>query len=185
MVFPRFFGARSGAAAGHRLYVTLVEQARRPDFYRHLGVPDTVDGRFEMIALHVFLVLYRLKGETDAATRDLARTLSEAMFDDMDRSLREMGAGDLGVGRRVQAMAEGFYGRVAAYDAGLAVADSATLGDALRRNVYGSLRAAGPEAPQIAGLATYVFAAVAALGACSVAQLAAADPAWPPISPAG
>ncbi len=83
------------------LYDIIVAQSRMPGFYLHCGVPDTVDGRFDMIALHAFIVLRRLKDRR----RDTAQELLEAMFDDMDRSLREMGAGDLGVGRRVKTMA--------------------------------------------------------------------------------
>src|SRR5258708_13546969 len=91
----------------------------------------------------MFAILYRLKAETGAA--GLSQDLFDTMFADMDRSLREMGVGDLGVGRRVRAMAEALYGRMAAYEAGLA-ADDATLSAALRRDLYGSLRAGAPAA---------------------------------------
>jgi cytochrome b pre-mRNA-processing protein 3 len=96
-----------------KLYLAAVKQARRPEFYRRCGVPDTATGRFEMIALHVFLLLYRLKGETDEGAA-LAQGLFDAMFADMDRNLREMGTGDLSVGGKIRRLAEGFYGRVAA-----------------------------------------------------------------------
>ena len=81
-------------------------QARQPGFYRDCGVPDSVDGRFELIALHTFLVLHRLKADaTD--TEALGQALFDVMFQDMDQSLRELGAGDLGVGPRVKRMAQG------------------------------------------------------------------------------
>ena len=127
------------------LYAALVAQARRPEFYRACGVPDTLDGRFELIALHAFLILRRLKQEHDR-TAGLAQNLFDTFFLDMDRSLRELGVGDLGVGRRVRAMAEGLYGRIAAYEAGLA--DGAEeLAAALERNLFGTI-AASPRSVQ-------------------------------------
>jgi cytochrome b pre-mRNA-processing protein 3 len=150
--------------------MTLVEQARRPPFYATLGVPDTVDGRFEMIALHMFLVLHRLKNESVAD--GFSQALFDTMFADMDRSLREMGVSDLSVGRHVKAMAQGLYGRMAAYEAGLAGSDDAALADALRRNVYGTL-VTPPDAGPLAG---YIRANVAALGAQRLDELLAGRP---------
>ena len=118
----------------HDLYDSVVRQARRPEFYLNCDVPDSVDGRFDMIALHAFLVLRRLKRDHER-TADLAQIFFDTMFDDMENNLREMGAGDLGVSRRVKAMAKAFYGRIAAYEAGLAGGDD-ILADALLRNLY-------------------------------------------------
>ena len=87
-----------------------------------------------MITLHAFLVLHRLKGE-DEKGAPLAQMFFDLMFADMDRNLREMGAGDLGVGRRVKTMVSAFYGRVAAYENGLS-GDDTGLADSLRRNLY-------------------------------------------------
>ena len=123
--------------AAQSLYREIVRQARRPEFYLVGGVPDTVDGRFELIALHSYLVLNRLKHDHPRGAA-LGQALHDVFFADMDRSLREMGAGDLGVGKKVKRMAQGFYGRIAAYDAGL-TGDDAVLTDALRRNLYGTL----------------------------------------------
>ena len=120
------------------LYAGIVAQARRPEFFTTLWVPDSLDGRFETLALHAFLVLSRLKAERTLTARDLAQALFDALFADMDRSLREMGASDLGVGRRVKAMAQGLYGRMQAYDHGLREGD-AILEAALRRNLYGTV----------------------------------------------
>jgi cytochrome b pre-mRNA-processing protein 3 len=108
-----------------------VAAARHPVFYRDWQVPDTVDGRFDMIGLHTFLVLDRLKGAEDA----FRQALVDELFRDMDRSLREMGAGDLSVGKKVRKMAEVFYGRVAAYDQSIAVGGP-ELEAAIARNVY-------------------------------------------------
>ena len=136
MMLERWRRRRSENEVAARLYERLVEQARRPGFFRDLQIPDSLDGRFEMIALHVFLVLHRLKA-SGADTRTLAQALHDHFFADMDRCLREMGAGDLGVGKRVKRMAEGLYGRIPAYEAALGDDDAAAA--ALRRNLFGTL----------------------------------------------
>ncbi len=128
--------------AADKIYRQVVSQARRPDFYLSGGVPDSLDGRFELIALHVFLVLDRLKQDHPLGSA-LGQALHDVFFADMDHSLREMGAGDLGVGKRVKKMAQGFYGRVAAYETGLA-GDGPGLEAALRRNLYGTLAQVDP-----------------------------------------
>ncbi len=131
MILKRIF-ARQGSVATS-LYGVIVASARQEKFYAEWGVPDTVDGRFDMISLHLFLLLDRLKG----AGSDVERTrqaLTDAFFDDMDRSLREMGVGDLSVGKKVRKMAEAFYGRVKAYAAALERGEG--LEEALRRNVH-------------------------------------------------
>ena len=132
-------------------YVQIVARARDPAFFLDRAVPDTLDGRFELIALHVFLVLNRLKVD-HAETAEFAQALFDAMFADLDRGLREMGASDIGVGRRVKEMAKGFYGRILAYERGLADTDE-RLNEALRRNLYGTV-APSPEA--IAAMARYI-----------------------------
>jgi cytochrome b pre-mRNA-processing protein 3 len=160
--------AAAGETGDERLYQAIVAQARTPEFYARLGVPDTVDGRFDMIALHLFLVLRRLKAEGEGG-RDLAQALCDRFFDDLDRSLREMGAGDLGVGRRVKAMAKAFYGRVAAYEAALN-GEEAVLGDALRRNLFGTVT---PTSQAIAAVSRYVRRQAAALADQPAESLAA------------
>jgi cytochrome b pre-mRNA-processing protein 3 len=135
-----------------RLYESIVEQARQPVFFTDFGVPDTFDGRFELVALHGFLVLNRLKSQGPKAA-ELAQELFDLMFADFDRSLREMGVGDLGVGRHVKTMAQGFYGRVGAYEAGLSADDPAPLAEALRRNLYGTV---SPAEADIDAMAAYL-----------------------------
>lgn len=158
------------------LYEAIVAQARKPAFYTGLGVPDTVNGRFEMVSLHAFLVLRRLKAAASPAA-GLGQALFDTMFADMDLSLREMGAGDLGVGRRVKAMAEGFYGRISAYDAALAGADLEALAEALRRNVYGTLKPPdAASADAVAALARYVSASADSLASQDDTELAAGRP---------
>ena len=135
----------------HEIYRIIVDQARQPRFYTDFGVPDTVDGRFEMVTLHAFLVIRRLKGASESSS-DAAQALFDLMFEDMDVSLREMGAGDMGIGKRVKAMVQAFYGRIASYEAGLAGDDEA-LEAALLRNVFAT--AESGEAP-VAELARYL-----------------------------
>src|SRR5712671_1001835 len=122
--------------AAELAYGRIVEHAREPGFFTDGGVPDTVDGRFELICLHAFLYLHRLKREQPQSAR-LGQSFYDLMFADFDRSLREMGVGDLSVGREIKRMAEAFHGRIAAYEAGLA-ADDAVLLPALARNLFGT-----------------------------------------------
>src|ERR1041384_3209016 len=137
--------------AAELAYRCVVDQARQPGFFSDIGVPDTIDGRFELICLHAFRSLHRLKGEKPPAP-ELGQRFFDTMFADFDRSLREMGTGDLSVGREVKRMAEAFYGRVAASEEGLAGSD-AVLQPALARNLYGT---APPAPAQLAAMAAYV-----------------------------
>jgi cytochrome b pre-mRNA-processing protein 3 len=173
-VFARLFRRKDDAtaAAAEALYRTIVGAARRPVLFAGLGVPDTMDGRYEMVALHAYLVLRRLKRD-HGSTAALAQALFDRMFLDFDHALREAGAGDLGVGRRVKHMATGFYGRIAAYDAGLA---GEGLEDALRRNAFGTVT---PPDAAIAGLAAYLRSADQALSGQSTADLLAGMVAFP------
>jgi len=159
-MLSRLFGEPAERRTAARLYEAAVERARSPAFYTGCAVPDTLDGRFDMIALHVFLLLRRLKAGGPGQS-SLAQALYDAMFEDMDRALRELGAGDLGVGRRVKAMAQAFSGRVAAYDSALDGTDAA-LRAALSRNVYRC--ESGPEAA-VAALSDYLRRQAAALAA--------------------
>jgi len=152
-------------AAVLAVYERIVERARESRFYTEWGVPDTLDGRFEVLALHTFLVLNRLKRD-HTATAAFAQELFDAMFADLDRGLREMGAGDLGVGRRVKAMASGFYGRIAAYDRGLI--EEEALAPALRRNLYGTTL---PDEAQLVAVVAYARQQAAALAAHSAQAL--------------
>jgi len=145
---------RSGSSdAIHQIYRIIVERARHPHFYTEYGVPDTVDGRFEMVTLHAFLVLRRLKRTSESAS-DTSQALFDVMFEDMDLSLREMGAGDMGVGKRVKAMVQAFYGRIASYEAGLVGAEE-EMESALSRNVFATVT---PEAAHVSNLAAYIRA---------------------------
>jgi cytochrome b pre-mRNA-processing protein 3 len=125
--------------AAELAYRRIVDQARQPGFFSANGVPDTLDGRFELICLHAFLFLHRLKPEAPPAAQ-LGQRLFDTMFADFDRSLREMGTGDLSVGREVKRMAQAFFGRIDAYERGLTEGDGA-LKPALARNLFGTVTA--------------------------------------------
>jgi len=121
--------------AGFQLYAAAVAAARNPVFYADLGVPDTVDGRFDLVTLFAALVVERLRGSPEPGPA-LAQAVFDAMFSDMDKSLREMGVGDLSVGKRVRAMWEAFHGRALAYSAALTAGDEQALAAGLQRNVW-------------------------------------------------
>ena len=137
------------------IYGMIVTQAREPLFYRDLGVPDTVNGRFDLLLLHVWLVLRRLK--TVAGGAGLAQALFDHFCNDMDDNLREMGVGDLTVPKRMQAFGEAFYGRTAAYDLALTESQEA-LALALCKNIL-----SGEHIEQARAIAAYVVSAKAAL----------------------
>lgn len=156
----RWFGRSETRDRARQLYTQVVDQSRQPAFYRDLGVPDTIDGRFEMIVLHMVMMLRALRRDGDDGI-ELGQLVFDVMMDDMDSSLREMGVGDLGVGRRVKAMAQGFYGRATAYEAALAT-DEDTLDQALRRNLYAT---AEPVGDDVAAMIVYVLREFAAIDA--------------------
>ena len=137
MILKKLFGQSKRAKVADRLYEEIVKQARQPIFYLEAAVPDTVDGRYEMISLHAFLLMRRLKGE-GADARKLSQAVFDRMFADMDHSIREIGVGDLSVGKRIKAMAQVFYGRVIAYETALDGGEE-SLATALARNHYGTL----------------------------------------------
>lgn len=119
--------------AAFRLYGSAVAAARDPYLYVTLGVPDTLDGRFDAICLHVYVLIRRLT-EVEPDGPAMAQSVFDAMFHDMDINLREMGVGDMSVGKRNRKMWEAFHGRSAAY-AGV-WDDAAALADAIGRNVW-------------------------------------------------
>jgi cytochrome b pre-mRNA-processing protein 3 len=115
------------------LYARTAGEARAPDLFEVCAIPDTLDGRFDSLALHAALVIDRLRREPDG--EQLAQSFFDTMFRHLDLTLREIGVQDLGVGRRIKIMAEGLHGRALAYRA--ALAGEAVLAEVLRRNAYG------------------------------------------------
>ena len=168
-------------AAADRAYRRVVEQARHPIFFTELEVPDTLDGRFELICLHAFLYLYRLKSDRSRSAA-VSQAFFDTMFTDMDRGLREMGTGDLSVGRHVKRMAQGFYGRIRAYQEGLECRQDRVLSAALARNLFGTVR---ESTRAIDALVGYVRCAAGRLANQSAIELCDGYVSFPPPVAAG
>ena len=160
MIFNLLFGRKADQAK--TLYAAIVAAARQPQFYRDMQVPDTIDGRFDMLVLHLALVIIRLHGERDKLRQQLVNHFCV----DMDDNIRELGAGDLGVSKKVRRMAEAFQGRYVAYEAAL---DLAAMSDAITRNIY-----AGKAASD--ALARYALAARGKLAAQALDDIVAGRP---------
>lgn len=126
-------GRKTEMAAAKRLYARIMEQSRLPVFYAEGGVPDTLDGRFDMVALHLILVLRCLKAKE---AQQFSQTVFDIFISDMDESFREIGVGDMTIGKRMKQMSHAFYGRVKAYEDGLKADDDEMLSQALHRNLY-------------------------------------------------
>ncbi|NOZ42676.1 MAG: hypothetical protein GXP02_05865 [Alphaproteobacteria bacterium] len=142
----------------HRLFSIIVAQARKPEFYADWQVADTLDGRFDLIVLHVILVVNRLQsGGQNKKHTLLIRYVQEVLFDNMDMSLRELGVGDMGVGKKVKVMAGAYYGRMAAYSRALETADLAPV---VIRNIY---REQAPDAAIIDHFTAYIYRQVKCL----------------------
>lgn len=142
-----------------RLYGTIVAQARAPAFYTGYGVPDTVNGRFEMIVLHLVLILLRLDREP-ASGRDLGQKVFDLFCQDIDANMREMGVGDLAVPKKMRRVAAAFYARQAAYKGPLVTGDRRALEAALGANLLGIAQGcttgAGRLAAYVEGAARYL-----------------------------
>jgi cytochrome b pre-mRNA-processing protein 3 len=153
------------------IYGMIVTQAREPMFYRDLGVPDTVNGRFDLLVLHLWMVLRRLKPISGGV--GLSQSLFDRFCEDMDANLREMGVGDLTVPKRMQAFGEAFYGRVAAYDLALSGGEE-PLAQALCKNILN-----GEAIEQARQLAAYAETVIAALDGLDEAALRGASWKFP------
>ncbi|WP_291844590.1 ubiquinol-cytochrome C chaperone family protein [Maricaulis sp.] len=174
----RLFGRKPEKRRAEALYRDVVSAARAPHLYAELGVPDTVEGRFEMIILHCALVVLTLKPVDSDAARSLSQALFDTMFDDFDAGMREMGVGDSGVGKKIRFMAEGFYGRAEALRDAIDSPDPEQLQAVLSRNAFN----AAADDPRAPSLALYVNSAVAGLnGQGGSALLDGAVPAFPTV----
>jgi cytochrome b pre-mRNA-processing protein 3 len=134
-----------------RIYAQLMAHIREPAFYTEAGVPDQFIGRFDLLLLHVFMIIHRLNA-LGPEGKDLSQALFDATFANMDQGLREIGIGDMGVPKRMKKMMRAFNGRMHAYEE--ALASDALFGQALRRNLYFS----APEVTdaQVAQMVHYV-----------------------------
>ncbi|WP_346896034.1 ubiquinol-cytochrome C chaperone family protein [uncultured Roseibium sp.] len=158
----------------YKTYSEIVAQARQPVFYTDYRVPDTLDGRFDLIVAHAVVLFQRLAGE-DKAVSEFSQSVFDLFFHDMDASLREMGVTDTRVPKKVKAMGEAFYGRADAYAPCLTNDDVVGLSDALSRNIYTE----APEPIAERALAQYMLAAAKALAAQDTAELMTGKLDWP------
>ena len=159
------------------LYGRIVAASRQPGFYESLAVPDTIEGRYEMLVVHCYLVLRRLHALGRPAIW-ASQSLFEFMLDDLDRSAREIGVGDMGIAKQMKRLGKGFYGRAAAYDAALNAGDSQMLALALARNVQDCA-----EAGEMAhGLAGYVAVAERHLQAFGLEDVLSTETLFPAIA---
>jgi cytochrome b pre-mRNA-processing protein 3 len=153
------------------LHQRIATAARDPALYLRFRVPDTTEGRFESLVLHVVLVLRRLGGLPPPAA-EIAQDLTDSMFRELDASLRELGVGDMKVPKHMKRLTGSFYGRANAYNGPLERGDDAALTDALERNIVGGRQAAE-------ALARYVLAAEAALAGDGLDTLLTRGPSFP------
>jgi cytochrome b pre-mRNA-processing protein 3 len=158
MFLDRLFRPKAPQIAGRALYAGVVSRSRRTELYDDLGVPDTVEGRFEAYTLHVVLLLDRLRGQ-GAQAAETSQALFDTYVKALDDALREMGVGDLSVGKKMRKLGEAFYGRVKSYESAFAaLPDTGELEALLKRTAYD-----GTDAAAAPGLAAYVVAERAAL----------------------
>ena len=151
-MFKYFQEKRERAEKAQALYVMASDQSRHVDFYDVMQVPDTFEGRFEVLSLHIYMMMRRLKAEKQ---EKLSQKLFDVMFCTMDKTLREIGIGDLGVPKHMKRMMQGFNGRAQSYEKALSANDNDALIEALTRNIYGTLEGE-PDRASVEALAVYV-----------------------------
>jgi cytochrome b pre-mRNA-processing protein 3 len=192
----RLLAPRPAKLAGQALFERAAARARSPALYREGGVPDTVEGRFECYALHVDLVLHRLKRQGPEAG-EVGQAMFDKFLDNLDEGLREMGVGDLSVGKKMRKLGEAIYGRMKGYDAALDAVLSdpddsnsgeSTSGESTSSDLnlaplaalIGRVLFNAEDAPQGAPLAAYAAACARALAAQPLGEVMAGELAWPP-----
>lgn len=138
-MFGRFFSkTRFGSSkrdVPYEIYGSLVARARNPALYRDLNVPDTINGRFDMMVMHVFVLSHRLKDAGDAC-RELSQGLFDAFLLDMDRGMREEGVGDTSVPKKLKKMTQVYYGRLRAYESPLEEGNKPAIAEIINRNIF-------------------------------------------------
>lgn len=170
-MFKSLFRAKPLDRAALELYAKAVEQARQPVFYTDLGVADRIDARFELYTLHVLLLYVRLRHE-NARSADLAQKFFEHYVSALDNVLRELGVGDISVGKKMRKLGEALYGRMSTYEKALTDNDRDGLQTAIARNVYES-----DDLSVATALTDYAFACHAALAGQTIAEVERA-PQW-------
>ncbi|POF28940.1 ubiquinol-cytochrome C chaperone family protein [Roseibium marinum] len=171
MIFGLF--RRRNRDAEHKVYCEIVAQARQPVFYSGFHVPDTIDGRFDLIVAHAVLYFRRMRGEGKAVF-EFTQYVFDLFFQDMDASLREMGVSDTRVPKKVKVMGEAFYGRADVYNPAIDSGNVEELAAALGRNVYPD----NPEPIAQTRLAHYILESANRLGAQTVEDLMSGQINW-------
>lgn len=175
-MLKRLFRPKPAQVAGRALYARAVEQARLAGLYTDYAVPDTNEGRFEAYTLHVMLLLDRLRGQGGAAV-EVSQSVFDTYLAALDHALREMGVGDLGVGRKMRKLGEAFYGRGKSYEAAFAVLpETAALEALLARTVYAEVEAAPCQR-----LTAYIVAQRVALAEQPLDRLLSGEVEWKPL----
>jgi cytochrome b pre-mRNA-processing protein 3 len=169
------FGRPSNAIVIDAIYGDIVAAARQPRFYRDMEVPDTPLGRYEMLSLHMFLLMHDARVRRDPAVDAIVQDVTEQFFQDVDHSLRELGIGDTGVPKRMKKLAKMFYGRCESYGSALLAQDDDALMQALARNIWPDVAADQPPAA-VADLAGYVTDAFAAIAQAATGDILKAAP---------
>jgi len=177
VIFDKLFKRGPTRVAGEKLYEVAIGQARQPAFYAVLAAPDTVEGRFELYTMHVVLLLHRLKGQ-GAVAAETSQALFDTYLQALDHALREMGVGDLSVGKKMRKLGEAFYGRAKAYQAALEGGDRTALAALIGRTVFVDQNDAAADR-----LADYVQRSAALLATQALEDILAASVAWPDIAP--
>lgn len=171
-MLQNLFRIRRRERLGDDLYALTVRQARDPGFYTALGVPDRIDARFELYTLHMLLLTMRLKDEGTERGGDAGQQLFDTYVSALDHALRELGVGDISVGKKMRKLGEAMYGRMTAYETPLRDGDADLLAERLARNVLESETPADG-----AALAAYALASRTRLAAQTFADVMKA-PDW-------
>lgn len=166
------FKSRPSRRSAEALYAAAASQARRPAFYADMGVPDRIDARFELYTLHVLLLILRLRDEGQVGA-DAGQDLFDAYVSALDNTLRELGVGDVSVGKKMRRLGEAMYGRMTAYEAAILGDDPQALAVALTRNILGQEQ----PTPGMTALAAYAMESRAALAGQPFDAVMAA-PGW-------
>ncbi len=169
------FKPRPARAQGSALYACAVAQARRPEFYRDLGVEDRIDARFELYTLHVILLVQRL-ADDGAEAVEASQALFDTFVSALDHALRELGVGDLSVAKKMRPLGEAIYGRTRAYQALMqGEPDRPGIESLMARTLFGD----ETRTEQAAPLADYAIRTRSALAGQPLAEILAGQPAWP------
>lgn len=176
-MLTRLLRSKARDRTGDALYALAVTQARQPGFYIALGVADRIDSRFELYTLHVLLLVLRLRDEGAGEGEEAAQALFDAYVSALDHALRELGVGDVSVGKKMRKLGEALYGRMKAYEGPLRAGDATVLAGALARNVYETENA---DAARF--LAQYALDARAGLSTQGLKAIKS-GPTWPDIHP--